>query len=160
MENIPPNNAPLHKPKHFVAIIVLGILIMFTLITVFSINYVNNQFKSIVEIIQKNLTVYVSGLAALFIIIFYLFFWAYRKLLIVLTLLIFGCCYATMLYTQQYTMHIKSIYGRTGDIIDSVQTNPDFRMDINTWNHIRKQDSIIHVLSLEIDSMKRQGVLK
>lgn len=100
---------PNPRPKHFIAMLVLAMLIFLALSVVFTINYVNNQSKSVVEIMEKNYSIYVSGLAALFIIIFYLFFWTYRKLLAMLTVLLFVITYFNISYladnnAEGYTM--------------------------------------------------------
>ncbi len=137
---------PNTSSKQFKALSILGILIALSLIVIFIINAASKENEATIKIIKDHYTIYVSGLAALFIIMFRLFLYSYQKILTTITavtaliLLIPG--YFEDNVTQP-RFHAEPLYSPLADTISVDSTYIQDRIIPQEMAHpIRHHDSL------------------
>ena len=92
-------DSPNRKSKN--ALYLLAGLIILSLITVALIAIFSNTDTIMFEVGKNGYNIFVTGLAALFIIVFRLYFWAYKKILAVLSIVfVLGVVFVPGLYND------------------------------------------------------------
>lgn len=78
--NIKQKLKSMEKSKHFKALIILAVIVFLSLLSVFFINLLSPDTVAFLEFKRDNYSFYLTGLAALFVILFNAYFYAWRKI--------------------------------------------------------------------------------